>query len=181
MNKVTTTCGCTAAGFSKKPLAPNEESIISLTFHPKNRPGTIDAEALVYTNLSDFSPVARLSLCGYVSSSDEWKHLPQNMGHLRLTRKQVSFSRAGKTTIERIACANSGDHPLKLNALLLPSCLKFHTEPAVLAPGQEGDLVITLDKAKLPSFHTEEKHLSLIIDGVIGKPSEKTIEVIIKN
>jgi hypothetical protein len=33
------------AGFSKKPLAPNEESIISLTFHPKNRPGTIDAEA----------------------------------------------------------------------------------------------------------------------------------------
>ena len=90
LNKVTTTCGCTAAGFSKKPLAPNEESIISLTFHPKNRPGTIDAEALVYTNLSDFSPVARLSLCGYVSSSDEWKHLPQNMGHLRLTRKQVS-------------------------------------------------------------------------------------------
>ena len=93
----------------------------------------------------------------------------------------MSFSKAGKTTIERIACANSGDHPLKLNALLLPSCLKFHTEPAVLAPGQEGDLVITLDKEKLPSFHTEEKHLSLIIDGVIGKPSEKTIEVIIKN
>lgn len=28
LNKVTTTCGCTAAGFSKKPLAPNEESII---------------------------------------------------------------------------------------------------------------------------------------------------------
>ena len=86
-----------------------------------------------------------------------------------------------KITIERIACANSGDHPLKLSALLLPSCLKFHTEPAVLAPGQEGDLVITLDKTKLPSFHTEEKHLTLIIDGVIGKPSEKTIEVIIKN
>ena len=80
-------------------------------------------------------------------------HISQHMGHLRLTRKQVSFSRAGKTTIERIACANSGDHPLKLNALLLPSCLKFYTEPAVLAPGQEGDLVITLDKAKLPSFH----------------------------
>ena len=181
LNKVTTTCGCTVAGFCKKPLAPNEESIISLTFHPRNRPGTVDAEALVYTNLSDFSPVARLSLCGYVSASDEWNHLPQNMGHLRLARKQVSFSKAGKTTIERIACANSGDHPLKLNALLLPSCLKFHTEPAVLAPGQEGDLVITLDKEKLPSFHTEEKHLSLIIDGVISKPSEKTIEVIIKN
>ena len=43
LNKVTTTCGCTVAGFSKKPLAPNEESIISLTFHPKNRPGTVDA------------------------------------------------------------------------------------------------------------------------------------------
>ena len=98
-----------------------------------------------------------------------------------LHASRCHFSRAGKTTIERIACANSGDHPLKLNALLLPSCLKFYTEPVVSAPGQEGDLVITLDKAKLPSFHTEEKHLSLIIDGVIGKPSEKTIEVIIKN
>lgn len=54
LNKVTTTCGCTVAGFCKKPLAPNGESIISLTFHPRNRPGTVDAEALVYTNLSDF-------------------------------------------------------------------------------------------------------------------------------
>mgnify|MGYP001428631500 FL=1 len=44
LNKVTTTCGCTVAGFCKKPLAPNEESIISLTFHPRNRPGTVDAE-----------------------------------------------------------------------------------------------------------------------------------------
>ena len=98
---------------------------------------TVDAEALVYTNLSDFSPVARLSLCGYVSSSDEWKHLPQNMGHLRLTRKQVSFSKAGKITIERIACANSGDHPLKLSALLLPSCLKFHTDLRYLLPDKK--------------------------------------------
>lgn len=180
LTKVTTSCGCTGAVFSKKPLAPQEESSIKLTFHPKNRPGTVDAEALVYTNLSDQAPVARLSLAGYVKAGDEWNHLPKSMGHLRLTRKQVEFLLSEKVSKQRIACGNSGNQPLKLKALLLPTGLTFHSEPAVLQPGQEGDLVISLEPEKINLLDTDEKTLSIILDGVNGKPSERTIKVIIK-
>ena len=180
LTKVTTSCGCTGAVFSKKPLAPQEESRIELTFHPKNRPGTVDAEALVYTNLSNQSPVARLSLTGYVKAGDEWSHLPQSMGHLRLTQKQVEFQLSEKTKKQRIACANSGEQPLKLKAMLLPAGLTLHTEPEVIQPGQEGDLVISLEPEKITLLDTDEKTLSIILDGVNGKPSERTIKVLIK-
>ncbi|EJX10639.1 secreted protein containing DUF1573 [gut metagenome] len=180
LTRISTSCGCTEAIFSRKPLAPQEESRINLTFHPKNRPGTVDAEAWIYTQLSDRAPIARLSLTGYVSTDDEWSHLPQNMGHLRLTRKEVTFLLSEHTGIQRIACANSGEQPLRLTALLLPTGLSFHTEPTVIQPGQEGDLVISLDTEKISPMNTEEKTLSVILDGISGKPSERTIKVLIK-
>lgn len=181
LTKVITTCGCTVAGFSQKPLAPGEEGSIRLTFHPQNRPGTVDVDALIYTTLSESSPIARLSLAGYVNTGDEWSHLPQSMGHLRLSRKQVVFKQPERKVTERIACANSGERPVRLEALLLPSCLTFRSEPAVLAPGQEGDLVITLDTDKLDESDMAGKHFFFIVDGITGKPSERRFEIIIKN
>lgn len=178
--RVTTSCGCTVAKFSRKPLPPNEDDSILLTFHPKNKQGEVHEEALVYTTLSDRSPVARLALSGYVAGTDGWSHLPLSMGSLRLTRKQVTFSPDERKATERIACANSGDRPITPKALLLPPCLTFRAEPSVLAPGQEGDLVITLDRSKADKNTTGKGHLAIVVDGISGKPSERTIEVIIK-
>ena len=180
ITRVHTSCGCTVAEYNRNPLAPKEESSIQLTFHPKNRPGTVDADAWVYTDISENTPVARLSIGGYVLTEDEWKHLPHSMGHLKLSRKQVVFNQADGNREARIACANSDDQPMKVKAMLHPSFISFRTEPAVLQPGQEGDLVITLDRKKLPAITSEETSFSLILDGVTGKPSERTIEVLIK-
>lgn len=180
LTKVTTTCGCTVAKFGKKPLAPNEEDSIQLTFHPKNRQGEIYEEALVYTTLSDRSPVARLTLSGYVTETDGWSHLPISMGCLKLTRKQVTFDGEEQKATERIACVNSGDRPVRPKAILLPLCLTFWSEPAVLAPGQGGDLVIALDRRKLGKSDDIQEHLVFVLDGITGKPSERTIEIIIE-
>lgn len=181
ITRVKTSCGCTAAEFNRNPIGLNEASTIRLTFHPKNRPGTVDADAWVYTEHSNERPVARLSIGGYVLTGNEWKHLPKSMGHLKLSRKQVVFDLTTNNSRQaRIACANSDDQPMKLKALVKPSFISLHTEPAVLQPGQEGDLVITLDTNKLPDTATKERSISLIVEGVVGKPSERTIEVLIK-
>ena len=180
LTKVNTSCGCTVAKFSKETVAPQATGTLSLTYNPKNRPGTIDAQALVYTDVSEQSPVAKLSLCGYVSGTDEWNHLPQSMGYLRLSRKQVIFRQPKGTVIERIVCGNSGNQPLQPKVLLAPSCLDLRTEPAELAAVQEGELVITLHTDKLAPNPATERRLSIILDGIGGKPSERTIEVIVK-
>ena len=179
--RVRTTCGCTVAAYDTAVIASDAETAITLTYNPKNRPGTIDVDAFVYVEGSDRQPMARLSLYGEVLDSDEWSHLPQAMGTLRLKRKEVHFSElpvGGKTTM-RILCANSGVKPLKLTSRIFPPYAALHTVPAVIAPGEEADLVITIDVDKLPK-REERIQAPLIVEGVGGKPSERTLQLIIE-
>ena len=79
----------------------------------------------------------------------------------------------------RIMCANSGTKPLKLTSRIRPPYAALHTIPAVIAPGDETDLIITIDVDKLPKTEGEI-HTSLIVEGVGGKPSERTLQIVIK-
>lgn len=181
ISRVRTTCGCTAAAYDSTFIAPGQEAKVILTYNPKNRPGTIDVDAFVYVESYERQPMARLSLYGEVVDSDVWRHLPQSMGTLRLKRKEVCFTElpaGGKTTM-RIICANSGAKPLTLSSRILPTFASLHTIPAVIAPGEEADLIITVDVDKLPK--TEQLiRVPLIVDGVGGKPSERTLQLVIE-
>ena len=181
ISRVRTTCGCTAAAYDTMMIAPGKEAAITLTYNPKNRPGTIDVDAFVYVEGYGQQPMVRLSLYGEVLDSDEWRHLPQAMGTLRLKRKQVHFSELpvhGKTTM-RVLCAHSGTKPLKLASRILPPYASLHTVPAVIAPGEEADLIVTIDVDKLPKG-TAEIQAPLIVEGVGGKPSERTLQIVIE-
>lgn len=181
VSRVRTTCGCTAVAFDSTAIAPGEEVGITLTYNPKNRPGTIDVDAFVYVEGNDRQPMARLSLYGEVIDGDVWSHLPQAMGGLRLKRKEVRFAdlpSGGKTTM-RILCANSGEKPLRLTSQIHPPYASLHTEPSVIAPGEEGDLVVTIDVGRLP-VAKEVIRASMIVDGVGGRPSERMLQLIIE-
>lgn len=180
IGRIRTTCGCTAATFDSTSIAPGEEIGITLTYNPKNRPGTIDVDAFIYLEGNDHQPMARLSLYGEVIDSDKWRHLPQTMGTLRLKRKEVRFSglpAKGKTTM-RIICANSGSKPLKLTSHILPPYATLHTVPTIIAPGEEADLIVTIDVDRLPAKEGEIK-APLIVEGVGGRPSERTLQIVI--
>ena len=177
---VRTTCGCTAAAYDTTAIAVGEERQITLTYNPKNRPGTIDVDAFVYVEGNDRQPMVRLSLYGEVLESDVWRHLPEAMGTLRLKRKEVRFAELpaqGKTTM-RILSANSGAKPLRLSSKIQPPYASLHTVPEVIAPGEEADLVITIDVDKLPKKEGELR-APMIVEGVGGKPSERTLQIVI--
>lgn len=182
ITKITTSCGCTAAAFSSEMLAPGMQSTITLVYNPKNRIGTVDTHAFVYADVSDKLPVARLTLTGEVVCSDEWNYLPSGMGYLRLKRKQVVFSEMTSDVCpsERILCANAGKKPLKLSALMLPPYAAFRTEPVVIPPGKEADLVITVDGSKLPEFSGDQLQFSFIVEGVDAPLTDRLVKVTIK-
>lgn len=178
--RVRTTCGCTVAKYDTVSIAPGATGKVTLTYNPKNRPGTIDVDAFVYL-IGENRPAARLSLYGEVFDNDMWSHLPYAMGALRLKRKAVSFTELptkGKPSL-RILCANSGNKALKIHAKLLPGYATLHTEPAVIAPGAEADIVITVDVAKLPAGDAVLR-FPILLEGVSGRPSERTINVTIE-
>ena len=181
ISRVRTTCGCTAAAYDSTFIEPGKDAVVTLTYNPKNRPGTIDVDAFVYIEGDERHPMARLSLYGEVIDSDVWRHLPQSMGTLRLKRKEVCFAELparGKTTM-RVICANSGSKPLKLSSRILPPYASLHTEPGVIAPGEEADLIITIDVDKLPLTEGTIR-AAVIVDGVGGKPSERTLQLVIE-
>ena len=130
VTRVQTTCGCAAASWDKKPVAPGGEGAVTVTYRPKGHPGVFDRRIFVYTQLSDKEPTAILSLRGAVTAS----------------------GRTDKVQSERIECLNAGEKPLT------PACdegfaatgLSFACEPATLAPGAKGDLVVRFDPAKAP-------------------------------
>ena len=178
IRRVRTSCGCTVAAFDTTAIAPGGEARVTVTYDPKNRPGTIDVDAYVYVASDDRQPTARLTLYGDVEDSDVWSHLPYAMGHLRVKRTMVYFTELfeGGHPSMRVLCANSGDKPLRLSSQLLPRYASFRTEPAVIAPGQEADLVITLDVDKLPRQEGSLK-FGILLDGLKGRPSERTLQV----
>lgn len=181
LTKVSTSCGCTVATFSGSSVKPDEEGEIILNFNPNEQAGTLNKSAYVYTNLSQTQPTAKISLIGKVlPTKNQWVGYPVAMGNvLRLKRTTVSFTEMTNTGTrsERLVCVNSGNTPLKLSALMIPRYAKFRTEPPVIAPGAEADLIITIDGDLLPPTAKSEFRFSVIIDGINAAPSDRTIQV----
>ena len=186
-------CGCIYSFCEKYEYEPGEEGLLQIKFNPKGRSGTVDKNVFVYAMTADDfysdidgerkSPmlVAKLTLLGNVVDLNEWRHLPVAMGNLRLKRKSVLFEpvKQGTTPQMRIMCANVGKSPLRLYSRLLPDFMTLATEPAEIAPGEEADIIITIDGNKLPK--NGKNRYSILVEGVEGGISDRTIEVKIEN
>ena len=148
---VKTFCGCTSATYDKHVIEPDSAGKIVLTYSPKNKIGTIDERIYVYTIDSEKYPVACLRLFGEVKDENQWRHLPLEMGNLRLKRKNVEFMMDSSfpLSVERIWCGNSGSVPLEIVAKGLPDYVTFKMEPEILQPGEEGDMIVTIENKKL--------------------------------
>ncbi len=178
VTKVSTYCGCTAAEFDEKSIPAGGHSKITVRYNPRGREGTVDTGAFVYTSLSGRRPVAKLTLRGNVVDDDEWSHLPYVAGDLKFKRKQVSFKNG--RIVSRIPCANVGTRPMKLYSELLPEYATFATEPQVLQPGVEGDMVISIKPELLPGDTTGSLSFFIVISGAGGTPSSRTIKAVIE-
>ena len=54
--------------------------------------------------------------------------------------------------------------------------IEWLPEPEVIKPGQEADIVISVDASKLVG-KPEKFHAPLILDGVTGRPSDRTLSI----
>lgn len=178
ISRVNTNCGCTVAEYPRHPIAVGATAILQVTYNPQNRPGTIDTNVFVYLANHGNRPIAKLTLLGNVRQSDEWDYLPVVMGNLRLKRSKVKFTElsVGGMSTMRVLCANTGQRPLRLSASMLPPYAAFSTQPTIIAPGKEADIVITIDGKKL-SQSVHKHTFSFLIEGVKGRPSERMMEV----
>lgn len=181
LTRIYTSCGCTAATFDKRPVKPGEVRSIKLMFNPAGQAGKLNKSALVYTHLSQSQPTAKITLVGNITpTTNPWVDYPHAMGNvLRLKRTTMQFGGMLPTAVrtERLVCVNSGKKPLKLSALMIPRYASFRTEPAVIPPGGEADIVITVDGKMLPPTAKSEISFAVMMEGIDAAPSERTLKV----
>lgn len=182
ISRIQTTCGCTKSSISQMKLQPGDSCKIELTFTPNGYPGTIDTRAFVYLKETGNEPVTKIGLRGMVlPSADTWYRFKYKMGDLRLKQSKVTFSevKVGQRAEARILCGNSGKKPLHITSLVLPQYAQVKTEPEVIAPGEEADLVIALLVDKIPPMMKPNFTFPIILEGVDAKPSDRTITVVV--
>lgn len=141
-------------------------------FNPEGRNGGFRQKILLYTDLDDKLPTEQLTIEGVIENDDKWLHLPYCMGELRMSRKEMTITSRGE---ERISVANSGDKPMRLRATTTVAGLYMRTEPEIINPGMEGDIVVVYDNEPIGEINT-----ILIIEGINAMPSERMIKVKIK-
>lgn len=175
--RITTSCGCIKARqLHDEPIAPSATDTIVLDFNPLNMVGTIDSRVYVYTD-AGLQPALRIDVVGMVTSDDLWRHLPKQLGPLRLKTTRLRFTDvkpATKPTLS-IMCANSGAKPLRLSALMLPRYASFATQPEVLQPGEEGELVVTLNTDLMPA--QRPLHFTFLLEGIKATRREITVSI----
>lgn len=181
ITKISTTCGCTEAKINNPVVKPGDDAEILLVFNPFGHPGKAFLRAFVYSDLSEKTPVAVLTVNGEVTPSVKlWKDYRVTMGELKLRSKTFNFGRVrnGSRRLEKIACANSGSKPLKVTAMkgFLPDFMSLRTEPQVLEPSEEGYLVIELT-GNTPDKTIGNKTYKVLLDGLHARPSERMIDV----
>lgn len=182
ISRIQTTCGCTKSSISQMKLQPGDSCKIELTFTPNGYPGTIDTRAFVYLKETGNEPAVKIGMRGMVlPSADVWYRFKYQMGDLRLKQAKVTFDevRSGSTPEARILCGNSGKKPLRISSLVLPLYAQVKTEPEVIAPGEEADLVIALLVDKIPPMMKPNFTFPIILEGVDAKPSDRTITVVV--
>ncbi len=176
ITRIQSSCGCLAARWDKRKSTNATEGIVELEYRPKGHAGMVGQRLFVYTTLSDEHPTAIIKLSGNVEASvDPSGNYPFEMGVLRLRQRQVTLPGTGGKA--HIAVFNSGSQSLRIehDRGLTIGGVEAFTEPRILEPGAEGDLVVR--------YAPQEGEVTpplLHLSGVDVPPRARKIEIEIK-
>ena len=161
-------------------MQPGDSCQVLITFSPNRYPGTINTGAFLYLKEVEGQPAVKLALTGHVlPGADVWARFPHKMGALRLKQSRLLIDEVqpGTEPSGRILCGNSGDKALRIRSLFLQPYARLTTEPEVIEPGEEADLVITILADKIPATMPQDFTFPVILEGLDARPSDRTLQV----
>lgn len=149
ITKVTTSCGCTVAGWTKEPIYPGASGFVKSTFDAK-AVGRFHKTVGVYCNAAD-KPIY-LTIKGSVSTEvKNYDAYPYQIGDIRLDKNEVEFPDANKgdKPVAEIKLVNTSDKVYEPVLMHLPPYLKAEAIPAKLGKDRTGVIRLTLDSRHL--------------------------------
>lgn len=167
---VVTTCGCTVPQFSRKPLLPGEQTEITVTYDPANRPGHFRRELEVYS--SGRKKIATLEIRGSVTPREKRidELYPVDAGgglRLQSTLCALTYLRVGLRTQSAVGYVNASERSITVALRRTePSGIITVTMPRTIAPGERGTIdIVGLNPREAPRYGTVKEAVAFDVDG----------------
>ena len=173
IDRVKSSCGCTAALLSAKQIPPGEEGTIKATFDSSRFRGPISKVIFLYSN-SPGNETSRLTLRGVVKPIVDFKPQQINFG-------EVVEGEEKKLTVVLI---NAGEKELLIeNIRASNTALSATTETVTLQPGVESELTVLARPIKetqhlkgyilIRTDNASLGEIRLPVQGYVGRPVKK--------
>lgn len=149
IQKVSATCGCTAANPVKNKLMPGEKTTIKVEFNSKSRMGPQEKYVYVFSNDKE-NPNLRLSFSCVVVDKMTQAQFNNKIPKLVISKSSHDFGdvEEGKVVSAKIDLKNTGNDILKIdNVKTTCGCTAALLSSKTIKPGEAGNLRIDLDTA----------------------------------
>ena len=143
-------CACTAARWTKTPIAPGDKGTVDITFDAEAL-GHFQKSVAIYTNASPHLVYLKFDGEVVTEIKDFTRTHPYLIGQIRIDRDEIVFPdvQRGERPVEHLSVVNLSDAPYEPVLMHLPPYLEMKAEPEVLQQGERGTLTLTLNSGKL--------------------------------
>lgn len=137
VERVRTSCGCTAADYPRTAIAPGDTAAVRITYTATGRPGAFDKG--IWVNVNGEPRLTQLHIKGRVIGAERTidKMYPVRLGAARLgtAMKPMGEMKRGTHRTVHINGINPSLDTLLLRVTLTPDHIKASVEPDTVAPG----------------------------------------------
>lgn len=148
LTSVKASCGCTTPSWTQEEVPPGGQGMVQASYDTKGRPGAFVKTITVQHSASETPLVLTIKGVVKASSSAQADKYPEVDGSLAWTQRRETFGLVKSTESPSLTfeVKNIGQQPVELVELVEAKPMFQATfSPKVLAPGQEGKVMIKLD------------------------------------
>ena len=167
-------CGCTAANYTKEPVAPGEKGFIDATYDPRNRPGPFNKSISITTNEPEPNNKTGLSIKGNVQKrpptifESEGYVIGEGMVRIKQNAKRIELKNT-EFHVDTFLLKNFWNKAVTIDYFDKPDYFSevYRSFGKEIMPGEEGILVIKYDAAIRNGFGNFNDHLVLLTNDSI--------------
>lgn len=146
IEKVSASCGCTAAEPDKKELAPGESTKIKVSFNSTGRIGKQEKNVFVYTNDPENKEIKFTFSGNIVDNPEGEKKIEQAKIHFSESQYDFGVVKEGKIVEHTFKFKNAGKTTLEIKDIKTScGCTAALVSSKNIEPGKEGTIRIELD------------------------------------
>lgn len=167
LNSVNASCGCTTPKWTREPVAPNGSGEITVSYDPKNRPGSFSKSITVGSNAENSSVI--LTVSGQVEQKEKTlaEKYPREIGSLRAETNHISFAQLKKNAVEtkELELINDTDKPVKAELQTVPAHITVKVTPETIPAKGKGIMSVTYDTKLADTYGFASHRIYLSLDG----------------